>query len=147
MTSSVHYSMRYGLWEAPCYRECPPLRFRVTPRSKETKMISPVMVSGVVLVTSVSSSGFTVDPAGLTSVLDSISSAIPPDSNVGVSRSGRFSGSAYSVYSPKLQLLRDAAIQVGDSIRVRFRVEIANICTGEHRLLLKATDALLVHRA
>ena len=48
--------MRYGLWEAPCYRECPPLRFRVTPRSKETKMISPVMVSGVVLVTSLSSS-------------------------------------------------------------------------------------------
>jgi len=121
------------------------MQFRVTPRSKETKMIPPVMVSGVVIVKSVSSSGFSVDPSGLSDVFDSISSAIPADSDVGLSRSGQFSGNSYSIYSPKLQLLRDAVIQPGDSIRVRFRVEIANICTGEHRLLLKVTDVMLMH--
>ena len=146
MTSSVHYAIRYGMWEAPCYKTCSMLQLRVTPRSKQVKIISPIMVTDALHVSAVSSSGFSVDPCDAwASALAQVEKACV-GTDIVVPNTCQFSGTSYSVYSPTLEIMHQTSLQAGDTVRVRFRIHIADLCTGEHRLIFRVTDVMLLQR-
>ena len=147
MTSSVHFAMRYGIWEAPCYRTCSALQLRITPRSKQVKVISPIMVTDALHVSAASSSGFTVEHSpALHNVLHQVTLACA-GTDIIVPTTGSFTGTDYSVYSPKLEIMHDTTVSAGDTVRVRFRIHVSDLCTGEHRLVFQVTDVMLMHRA
>tara|TARA_B100001121_G_C18407899_1_gene488677 strand:+ start:141 stop:554 length:414 start_codon:yes stop_codon:yes gene_type:complete len=133
MTSAL-YRMRYGMWQPQCYRVPESPGVRITPLSKQPKMIPVVVVTPECTVTSILPGQITIDNSSW--VASPVYQGVAPMST----NSMTFIQSACTIYNSVYQKTK-RPIKEGDRVQLRCLLGISKMFTGEVKFQLTVTDA------